>query len=365
MKFSVNQGILRNHLTKIVKVVKENTFIPILNNFLIEADAENQALSITGSDSTIFLKHLISGAKIKEGGITTLPAVPLTKLINALPNTMIEFRTEDNGMRIIAGKSKFFLRSMGHEDFPKGHDIEDAGIEVDLLDTQKSIGQVAFSTAKDLINPYLTGVRISEENIISADGRRLAIIAKSFLDRAVLLPDSFVSHFLSLEGEKATFFFSESVVKVITPTITLSGVMLIGVEKFPKVGSFIQSHMPYGAIINLSDILPPLERALIFQSKGAILVIKFLINPEGTMTIQSYGQDTTGNSQEIIPVEIIDFPEDMEEFSIALNLGFVNEGLSSLKSSQVRFEYQDAKSMARFVADDWYYIMAPVRLEGE
>ena len=80
MEISVNRQLLLRELTATQGVVERKTTIPILSNFLLEADQDRLTITATDLDQSI---RTSCAAKVKKPGSCTIPARKLYRLHQA------------------------------------------------------------------------------------------------------------------------------------------------------------------------------------------------------------------------------------------------------------------------------------------
>jgi DNA polymerase-3 subunit beta len=81
MEISVSRQDLLRELTATQSVVERKTTIPILSNFLLEADADRIVITATDLDQSI---RTSCAAKVKKSGSCTIPARKLYDYIRLL-----------------------------------------------------------------------------------------------------------------------------------------------------------------------------------------------------------------------------------------------------------------------------------------
>src|SRR3954451_5524264 len=103
MEISVSRQELLRELTATQSVVERKTTIPILSNFLIEA--EDDRLTITATDLDQSIKTSCA-AKVKKPGSCTIPARKLYDYIKLLPDGDINIKLmENHWVQIRSGRS--------------------------------------------------------------------------------------------------------------------------------------------------------------------------------------------------------------------------------------------------------------------
>ena len=100
----------------------------------------------------------------------------------------LELRESERDVEITAGSSKFHLRTIPADDFPKFPETEGEPIELPAPALQETIGRVARAASRDEARPVLTGVLVTAEEkeltMVATDSYRLAV-KRTELDAAV------------------------------------------------------------------------------------------------------------------------------------------------------------------------------------
>jgi len=84
MKFTTTSTDFLQALLSVSRVILPKPPIPILEDFLLELD-DNNNLTITASDQETTLKTMFTIEDVKEGGRIAVPAVLLTNSFKELP----------------------------------------------------------------------------------------------------------------------------------------------------------------------------------------------------------------------------------------------------------------------------------------
>ena len=132
-------------------MVERKTTIPILSNFLFEAQRTTQ-LTITATDLDQSLRTSCA-AKVKKPGACTIPARKLYDYIKLLPEGDISIKLMDNHwVQIRAGRSNTKMVGMARANFPQVPEFPAAGafkisvaslknmvVEDDLRDLERGV----------------------------------------------------------------------------------------------------------------------------------------------------------------------------------------------------------------------------------
>ncbi|MCK4956836.1 MAG: DNA polymerase III subunit beta, partial [Candidatus Cloacimonetes bacterium] len=117
MKFSINKKELQANIQHLYNIVPSKNTMPILTNYLIEADEQNGIMKFTATDLEITVVVEFK-ANIVDGGKIAVSAKNLNEIINSLPGSIIHFFIEENTLRIHCEHSKFSLLCAESSQFP-------------------------------------------------------------------------------------------------------------------------------------------------------------------------------------------------------------------------------------------------------
>ena len=118
MRVTIERSAFLKALTHVQSVVERRNTIPILSNVLLQAGGGQ--LKLTATDLDIEIVESVP-AEVSKSGATTVPAHMLYDIVRKLPDgAQLELEQAGDGQRvsIFAGRSRFALQALPHEDFP-------------------------------------------------------------------------------------------------------------------------------------------------------------------------------------------------------------------------------------------------------
>src|SRR5471032_2229342 len=125
MEITVSRQDLVKELTATQSVVERKTTIPILSNFLIEAEGDRLYITATDLDQAI---RTSVDVKVKKPGACTIPARKLYDYIKLLPEGDISIKLMDNHwVQIRAGRSNTKMVGMARANFPQVAEFPSTG----------------------------------------------------------------------------------------------------------------------------------------------------------------------------------------------------------------------------------------------
>src|SRR5277367_2926927 len=117
MEITVSRQDLVKELTATQSVVERKTTIPILSNFLIEAEGDRLNITATDLDQAI---RTSAAVKVKKPGACTVPARKLYDYIKLLPDGEISIKLLDNHwVQIRSGRSNTKMVGLGRANYPQ------------------------------------------------------------------------------------------------------------------------------------------------------------------------------------------------------------------------------------------------------
>ena len=180
MKFVIPKETLAELITNIQNIVSPKPTIPILSNFLIEA--EKGELIVTATDLTVGIRcH--GDAKVMESGAITLPAKRFFQLTKELTAPSLEMTSADGEIsELKAGTSKFKFHGIHQRDFPSLPDLNSAlSFQMEQKILKEMLFRTSFAASREDSRYVLTGILFKIKNkkglFIGADGKRLAEVS--------------------------------------------------------------------------------------------------------------------------------------------------------------------------------------------
>ncbi len=179
MEFSVKKIDLLEELAVTQGVVERKTTIPILANVLIEATANQVALTTTDLELSLRTQ---CPAEVKRTGAVTVPAKKLLELIRLLPDEEIQFKQqrETSWVQVLCDRKSYRLVGMAKENFPALPELPPtlaripARLLADLV--VKTAFAIAIEETRYTLNGALLILRPEGAVAVATDGHRLALV---------------------------------------------------------------------------------------------------------------------------------------------------------------------------------------------
>jgi DNA polymerase-3 subunit beta len=348
-------------------VVSPRSTLPILSNFLFEA--EGQKVKLSATDLEVGVSCYIKGEIAKEGSIT-IPAKRFGDIIRELPDADVEIKADDTSqISIRSGKSHFVLMGLPKNDYPILPDFpEEKTFTVPKNVLRTMLRRSVFAVSTDETRYVLNGVYLIAEGgtmkVVATDGRRLAFISRDGIDKKVhhkvIIPTKAVNEvqrILSAEekDEDVKIGITENQVAFQVGAVTIISRLIEGT--FPNYDQVIPKKHESEVKVNVKQALSAVRQVSLLTSDKAAAV-KFF-----------FGKDTlriTASSQGLGSGEVeMDVQYSGPNLDIAFNPLFVIDILKNVDEEHVLFELTNSLNPALVtpVNDKNYLcVVMPMRL---
>ncbi|MEM8785272.1 MAG: DNA polymerase III subunit beta [Pseudomonadota bacterium] len=215
MKVTLERGILLKALSHVQSVVERRNTIQILSNVKLEAFEDKLKLSATDLDLEVVE---IIPARVDHAGITTAPALMMHEIVRKLPegcDVTLDLGGDDPRLRLLSGRSDFYLTVLPQEDFPVMAPGElTHRFALPGPDLKRLFDKARFAVSTEETRYYLNGVYLhtieadgfTMLRAVATDGHRLARLEMPAPDGAdgmpgVIVPRKTVGEVVRLIGE--------------------------------------------------------------------------------------------------------------------------------------------------------------------
>lgn len=167
---------LKEGIDNALKIIKSNSTLPILNNFLLTTD--NGRLKVSSTDLEIGITSWVS-SKISNNGGIAVPAQLLSQFINNLPNKNINLEVKNQKLYLNCDNINAIINGLSPDDFPIIPKINSApAVIINSGVLKESLNSVINSAAVSNTRPEISSVYLRMESdqvkFISTDSFRLA-----------------------------------------------------------------------------------------------------------------------------------------------------------------------------------------------
>jgi DNA polymerase-3 subunit beta len=373
MEITVTRQDLVKELTATQSVVERKTTIPILSNFLIEADGDRLNITATDLDQAI---RTSAAAKVKKPGACTIPARKLYDYVKLLPDGDISIKLLDNHwVQIRSGRSNTKMVGMARANYPQVPEfpaVTATSISTIALKTliNRTIFAISNEESRYTLNGALLVIKAESLAMVATDGHRLAYVEKpnEILEgisgeKRVLIPRKALQELQQLltytEAEKVEFADDEHTLFFRVGHRTLSTRKLTG--QFPNFEAVMPRDNTKFAVVSSSELSSAIQRVAQFadERSGAIR-----IRLESNELKISSSSTESGESE-----DTIDTPYSSDPIAVGFNSVYILDFLKALNNEgEVRLEFKDSQSAGQMRPEDpdaeykYRYVLMPMRI---
>jgi DNA polymerase-3 subunit beta len=373
MEISVSRQDLVKELTATQSVVERKTTIPILSNFLIEAEGDR--LNITATDLDQAIRTSVE-VKVKKPGSCTIPARKLYDYIKLLPDGDISIKLlENHWVQIRSGRSNTKMVGMARANYPQVPEfpsVAATSISTTALKTliARTIFAISNEESRYTLNGALLVIKAESLAMVATDGHRLSYVEKPNEvlegisgEKRVLIPRKALQELQQLlgttEAEKVEFADDEHTLFFRVGHRTLSTRKLSG--QFPNFEAVMPRDNTKFAVVRSSELYSAIQRVAQFadERSGAIK-----LRLEGNELKISSSSTESGESE-----DTIDTPYASDPIMVGFNSGYILDFLKALgNEGEVRLEFKDSQSAGQMRPEDpdaeykYRYVLMPMRI---
>lgn len=368
MKINITKSTLLEGIQVVSAGVSARTTLPILHNFLLEA--QNGKLKLVRTDMEMATVHFVP-AEVEEKGSITVPIKEFSDIIKNLPddkeiNLSLD---ENNKFHIKSGKSKFWVMGTPKSEYPAIPEVEQQNsVELDPLELQKMVEKTAFSASTQetryILNGLLWNNTADKFEIVATDGGRLAIASHAALPGSkefkIIIPTKIlneVCRFISLtkpaKDETIKVNVSSNQVSFIMKETTFISRLIEG--NFPNYNQVIPTKKNITFDVFSKELLASTRRSALCSGEfGSVVKYKLEKN---ALTVSSNSQNMEFTDE--LPIEYT-----AESFDAAFNPQYIIDVLKNIGTDKVSFSFVNASQpvLVEPVGDTTFkYVIMPVR----
>jgi DNA polymerase III subunit beta len=373
MEITVSRAELVKELTATQSVVERKTTIPILSNFLIEADGDRLHITATDLDQAI---RTSAPVKVKKPGACTIPARKLYDYVKLLPDGDISIKLlENHWVQIRSGRSNTKMVGMARANYPQVPEFPTIAVTKIPAETLRTlIARTIFAISNEesryTLNGALMVLKAESIAMVATDGHRLSFVEKPGEalegvsgERRILVPRKALGELQSLladAGDAAVEFADDDHTLFFRiGHRTLSSRKLTG--QFPNYEAVMPRDNTKFAVVRSSELAAAIQRVAQFadERSGAIR-----LRLEGNELKISSSSTESGESE-----DTIDTPYSGDAIAVGFNSNYILEFLKALgNEGEVRLEFKDAQSAGQMRPEDpdaeyrSRYVLMPMRI---
>ena len=373
MEITVSRQELVKELTATQSVVERKTTIPILSNFLIEAEGDRLNITATDLDQAIRTSAAVT---VKKPGSCTIPARKLYDYIKLLPDGDISIKLlENHWVQIRSGRSNTKMVGMARANYPQVPEFPSvAATSISTVALKTLIARTIFAISNEesryTLNGALLVIKAESLAMVATDGHRLSYVEKpnELLEgisgeKRVLIPRKALQELQQLLGnteeEKVEFADDEHTLFFRVGHRTLSTRKLSG--QFPNFEAVMPRDNTKFAVVRSSELSAAIQRVAQFadERSGAIK-----LRLEGNELKISSNSAESGESE-----DTIDTPYSSDPIMGGFNSVYILDFLKALgNEGEVRLEFKDSQSAGQMRPEDpdaeykYRYVLMPMRI---
>jgi DNA polymerase III subunit beta len=373
MEITVSRQDLVRELTATQSVVERKTTIPILSNFLLEAEEDRLNITATDLDQAI---RTSAAAKVKKPGSCTIPARKLYDYIKLLPDGDISIKLlENHWVQIRSGRSNTKIVGMARANYPQVPEFPSvAATSISLIALKTLIARTIFAISNEesryTLNGALLVIKAESLAMVATDGHRLSFVEKPNEnlegisgEKRVLIPRKALQELQQLlsntDVEKVEFADDEHTLFFRVGHRTLSTRKLSG--QFPNFEAVMPRDNTKFAVVRCSELSAAIQRVAQFadERSGAIRM-----RLEGNELKISANSTESGESE-----DTIDTPYSSDPIVVGFNSVYILDFLKALgNEGEVRLEFKDSQSAGQMRPEDpdaeykYRYVLMPMRI---
>jgi DNA polymerase-3 subunit beta len=371
MKITISKEELAQGVQIIQSPLSSRTTLPILLNFLLET--EGGKVKVASTDLEMGVKHFLK-ADIESDGSITIPAKKFADILHSLPDAEeVELIVDAGGkVSLKCGRSSFGIIGTPKSEYPVLPDFnKTSAIELPTALVGRMIEKTIFAASTDETRHVLNGVFWSAKNgaleMVSTDGRRLAVIVKKILPKdkefTIIVPIKVLTELLRLLGalgikggseEKMLLVVTENQITFQVKGTTLLSRLIGGA--FPNYEQVIPTKKEIVFLAQTKDLLAATKRAsLCAVDRGGL--VKYALK-KGLLHVTSSSQNN-------------EFAEDLAveyggvDFFIAFNPYFVVDALKHIDTNKTVVAMTSPINPALFEPEagegDYRFVVMPMR----
>jgi DNA polymerase-3 subunit beta len=396
MRVKMERETLLKGIARTLGVVDRRGTMPILGNFLFQAEADG--VQIAATDLEVSFRGFYP-AQVEEPGSLTLPATYCFNLIKELPGELLDLvGTEKSNLQLTVGDSRYQLLGLPADQFPPVPQATDLDlVEVESAQLREMIEKTVFSVSADDLQYHLSGIfcervpeggEISEGEaseadvetegretgpyqlrMVSTDGHRLTLIQRPLaqsehfaIDEGILIPRKGVTEISRLlaEEEKVSLGLSQ---KSLALKVNNKYLFIRLLEKkFPDYRRIIPEDFAYQFALVRRGFFDTLRRISLLSTERFKGVIIKLTADQAEITFQN---PEIGEGRELLPLTLEKGEAEGLQIEIGFNARYLLEPLNAMAGETVLLEVNERDRPCRVIekADANYFsIIMPMSL---
>jgi len=380
MQFRTNQSTFDEILSLTNRAIPSKATHPVLSCFLIEADATQDAVSVTGFDLGMGINATFS-AIVEKGGTCAVPAKLLLDIVSRLPEGEIVFKVSDLLLTLTNSSGNYAVRTMEPDEYPELPDISENPlwqIEFNPEGLAAGIRNTAFAASTDEAKQVLSGIHLKVSGgyleLAATDGHRLSLTSvmsgdasdgegTEFKATIPLRAMREVERLLQRCSDPIVLNFSEDQVLLRTKgdgkTATIVARTLQGA--YPNYPDLIPPVFTQKILVDRKRLLASVERINVFALGKSPACLFAISEEDQCISLSSQTQDI-GNGRESIAAQVTG-----TDITFGFNIKYLLDILKAGNSPEIELHANSAFAPVVFKplgGANVTFLMMPVQLRG-
>ncbi len=355
MKFIISSEHFLNTIQPLVSIINTNPALPIVENILIELNANTLTVKATDLETTIVNTTQVES---ESNDSIAVNSKLLSETLRAFPEQPLTFKTNEsnNTLEITSDQGQYTLSYINSDEFPSTPEIaEPKSISIQSIKLLNGLKNTLFATGNDELRPVMSGVYIEIDNnniiFVSTDAHKLVKYQNS-IESNIDNTTSFIVPKKPLQLIKNTINEMDDTIKmeynktnIIFSFKTMQIYCRLIDGNYPNYNAVIPNENPNKLNINRKKILDSLKRISIFSNQSTHQIKVKINGNEITLS----GEDIDFSNKALEKIQCEYSGEDME---IGFNAKFLIEVLKTLESDKIYFHFSSPSKAAIIVPDE-------------
>ena len=369
MRIETTQSDFLQMIQAVIDAVPAKGTLPVLSTILLVAEEGTCSLSATDLEMSITTSRSMEAL---EEGRTTFPARKMFDIVKELPPGRIVVAENDGRVTLESSTGQYSMLSMPASDFPSvptGIDGTSIAVDGDLL--KRMVTKVGFAAHPDETRPTLNGlcwqVRPDAMTMVATDGHRLSKITEKTdqdddASHEVIVPPRAMQQAVKLirEGSKLqSVTIGERQIHFSYENADMFARLIEGA--YVDIDAVIPKDNDRLLLVDVENLAPAVRRMLILSSQQNHQVRISL--RENTLEISTVNRETGAEARESVVSDYND-----EEMDIGYNAEYLQDVLTRMDASQVRFKFREPVSAAiiepaeQIEGEEYFCLLMPIRM---
>jgi DNA polymerase-3 subunit beta len=366
LKLITKREELVSKLALVSRAVSTRAATQALSGILL-ATGDGQ-VELAATDGEMGLRTTLD-ADVQSGGTVLLPGRLLSELARSLAEAEveIELRESERDVEIRNGGSRFHLRVLSSEDFPRLPEEGGEPLQIPAAALAETVDLVAPAASRDDMRPVLTGVLVTvagdELTMVATDSYRLAV-KRTGLESAIAgeLDANVPARALRELGRIVAAGGVDRVAVTVLPNqvVFRAGTALLNTRlidgQFPNFRQLLPESFEHDVRLPRGDLLEVVRRVSQLAQRNAPLRLAFA---PGELKV-SASTPEVGDAEEAMPAAFEGDP-----LEIGFNAEFLRDGIESVEGDEVMLRLISPLRPGLLQPvdnEDFRYLVMPIRL---